>query len=411
LHPVSGSDSTLDTGQWMHKHTEKGEAPPSPATAATAPHARWRRRALELGKAFEPGSRLLIVDDQPDNIKTLTRILQKVGYRAIHSTTDPREAIELYRTLNPDLVLLDLHMPQMNGLEVLAELRALTPPELYLPVLMLTGDDTPEARQSALGMGAKDFLAKPFDLPEVLLRIGNLLETSSLHRRLHDQNRQLESRVLDRTQKLEEAQVEILERLAGAAEFRDDDTGQHTQRVGLLSARLAHAVGLPRNLVNLIRRAAPLHDVGKIGIPDRVLLKTGPLDAEETALMRTHTTIGAAILSGGRSELIQEAERIALGHHERWDGAGYPNCITGDDIPLSARIVAVADVYDALTNSRPYRVAWPVPRVLEELERLRGKHFDPELVKAFVGAQCYRQGDEHEETDPARPEGLEPPTF
>jgi putative two-component system response regulator len=387
----------------MHKQTEKGEATASQSPATVTPSVRWRRRALELGKAFEPGSRLLIVDDQPDNIKTLTRILHKVGYRAIHSTTDPREAIELYRTLNPDLVLLDLHMPQMNGLEVLAELRALTPPELYLPVLMLTGDDTPEARQSALGMGAKDFLAKPFDLPEVLLRIGNLLETSSLHRRLHDQNRQLESRVLDRTQKLEEAQVEILERLAGAAEFRDDDTGQHTQRVGLLSARLAHAVGLPRNLVNLIRRAAPLHDVGKIGIPDRVLLKTGPLDAEETALMRTHTTIGAAILSGGRSELIQEAERIALGHHERWDGGGYPNLISGDGIPLSARIVAVADVYDALTNSRPYRVAWPVSRVLEELDRLRGKHFDPELVKAFVGAQCYRQGDEHEEAETSAP--------
>jgi response regulator RpfG family c-di-GMP phosphodiesterase len=374
----------------MHKPTGTGEALPLPTPATVTPSVRWRRRALESGKAFEPSSRLLIVDDQPDNLKTLNRILQKVGYRDIHCTTDPQEAIELYRTLQPDLVLLDLHMPQLNGLEVLAALRALTPAELYLPVLMLTGDDTPEARQNALAMGAKDFLAKPFDLPEVLLRIGNLLETSSLHRRLHDQNRQLESRVLDRTRELEAAQVEILERLAGAAEFRDDDTGQHTQRVGQLSARLARAVGLPTALVRLIRRAAPLHDVGKIGIPDRVLLKTGPLDADETALMRTHTTIGAAILSGGRSELIQEAERIALGHHERWDGSGYPYSTSGDRIPLTARIVAVADVYDALTNSRPYRVAWPVPRVLEELDRLCGKQFDPELVKAFVGTECYK---------------------
>jgi putative two-component system response regulator len=282
-------------------------------------------------------------------------------------------------------------MPELDGLSVLTELRALTPPDIYLPVLMLTGDDSLTARQSALSMGVKDFLTKPFDVTEVLLRIRNLLETRSLHRRLHSHNRQLETRVRERTRELEAAQVEILERLAGAAEFRDDATGQHTHRVGLRSSRLAAAIGLAEAEVDLIRRAAPLHDVGKIGIPDRVLLKPGPLDPEELNLMRTHTTIGAAILGGGSSDLIRAAELIALSHHERWDGAGYPYGVCGPAIPLQARIVAIADVFDALTSARPYRGAWSVEAALAELDRGRGTHFDPELVEAFLRGECYRE--------------------
>jgi putative two-component system response regulator len=336
-------------------------------------------------------ARLLIVDDHAENLRRLTRILTEAGYQSIHATTDPFEGIELYRTLPADLVLLDLHMPMLNGLAVLRELRVVTPPDAYVPIIMLTGDDSPEARRNALSMGAKDFITKPFHLSEVLLRIRNLLETRSLHRRLQDQNRELESRVAERTEELEAAQVEILERLAGAAEFRDDETGQHTHRVGRSSGRLAEAIGLGEHEVALVRRAAPLHDVGKIGIPDAVLLKPASLTQEEMAVMRTHTTIGAAMLSGGKSEMMRAAEQIALSHHERWDGSGYPHGLLGASIPLRARIVAIADVFDALTSVRPYRGAWAVEAVLEQLSRFRGSLYDPQLVDAFLGAECYRR--------------------
>ena len=217
-----------------------------------------------------------------------------------------------------------------------------------------------------------------------MLRIGNLLQTRHLHCLLSDQNAVLEERVRQRTHELQEAQGEILARLAAAAEHRDDDTGRHTLRVGELSAAIAETLGLSSQVVSLIRAAAPLHDVGKIGVPDHVLLKAGALTPEEFAIMKTHTTIGAAILAGGHSPVVIEAERIALNHHERWDGTGYPNGLLGDAIPLSARIVAVADVFDALTHERPYRPAWPMARVMEEVRAQAGRHFDPEVVAAFL---------------------------
>ncbi len=349
------------------------------------------RRALSAlsGSTGHPSdARLLIVDDQTENIRYLTRILTRTGYRRVYASTDPREALELYRAQEPDLVLLDLHMPGMDGIAVLRELRRMAEPGTYVPVVMLTGHDTPEARQQALGLGATDFIAKPFEVSEVLLRIRNLLQTRWLHCQLQEQNRDLEARVMERTRELDAAQIEILERLAGAAEFRDDNTGQHTHRVAVAAARLARAIGLGEPDIDLLMRAAPLHDVGKIGIPDRVLLKPGALAPEESEIMRKHTTIGAVILRGGRSDLIRMAEEIALSHHERWDGAGYPEGRAGDEIPLVARIVAVSDVFDALSHDRPYRQAWPMPRVVEQLARGRGTHFDPELVDAFVGGAC-----------------------
>jgi putative two-component system response regulator len=329
-------------------------------------------------------ARILIIDDQPANVTLLRRVLSKAGYHEVQSITDPSQAVVLYEAYHPDLVLLDLHMPGMDGFAVLERLRSLTVRGTYLPILVLTGDHDPLKRRQALAAGATDFLAKPFDIVEVVLRIRNLLETRHLHRLLSNQNAVLEAGVRQRTRELEEAQGEILARLAAAAEHRDDDTGRHTFRVGQLSAAIAETLGLPSETIELIRGAAPLHDVGKIGVPDHILLKSGKLTAEEFAVMRTHTTIGAAILAGGRSPLVIEAEQIALNHHERWDGTGYPHALRGDAIPLGARIVAVADVFDALTHERPYRPAWPLARVMDEMRAQSGHHFDPAVVAAFL---------------------------
>jgi putative two-component system response regulator len=283
----------------------------------------------------------------------------------------------------PDLVLLDLHMPGRDGFMVLDDLAPYTSGGGHLPVLILTGDASAEMKRRSLALGAKDFIAKPFDLAEVLLRIRNLLETRLLYRALARQNADLEATVRERTRELEASRLEVLERLAVAAEFRDDDTGRHTQRVGELAARLARAHGLPPARAQLVRLAAPLHDVGKIAVPDSILRKPGPLTPEEFAVMKTHALLGARMLSGVGSELIALAAAIAGGHHERWDGSGYPNGIAGDVIPLEARIVAVADVVDALSHDRPYRAAWPRAEVLAEIRRGRGTQFDPDVVDAF----------------------------
>jgi putative two-component system response regulator len=327
-------------------------------------------------------ARILIVDDEPLNVDLLRRLLERAGFSRIESTTDSREAVDLYVKFRPDLILLDLHMPHLGGLEVMDELNQIAEAS-YLPILMLTGDDTPEAKREALSRGAKDFVNKPFHSDEVLLRIGTLLETRFLYLQIQSQNQILEARVRDRTRDLEAAQIEIIERLARAAEFRDDNTGQHTERVGQMAALLARQIGLPDSQVSLIRRAAPLHDVGKIGIPDSVLLKLGKLTAEEFEVVKTHTTIGARILSGSRFTILRLAEEIAFNHHERWDGDGYVG-MAGSAIPLTGRIVAVADVFDALTQKRPYKAAWSVNDAIGEIDRQRGRQFDPTLVDAFM---------------------------
>jgi putative two-component system response regulator len=216
-----------------------------------------------------------------------------------------------------------------------------------------------------------------------------MLETRFLYRALEKQNGALEVRVRERTRELDDSQLEIVQRLARAGEIRDDATGRHTQRVGDLSALLAEALGAGTRFVDLIRRAAPLHDVGKIGIPDNILLKAGKLTEQEIAIVQSHTSIGARILSGGHSELVKMAERIALSHHERWSGRGYPHRLAGEDIPFEARIVGLADFIDALTHSRPYRAAWPLDSVLSEVRRESGKHFDPVIVGALLESRCY----------------------
>lgn len=340
-------------------------------------------------------SRLLIVDDEPTNVRLLERVLRADGYKAVTGTTDPREVLDLCLRESPDLLLLDLMMPYLDGYAIMEQLRSLEGSE-YLPVLVLTADSAPEARERALSGGAKDFLTKPLDRPEILLRVRNLLETRYLHLQQQGQNQQLENRVRERTSALEHSQAEMLQRLAQAAEFRDDDTGQHTQRVGQMAARLAAGLGLEDERVAVIRRAAPLHDVGKIGVSDAILLKPGKLTPEEFAIMKTHAAIGASLLRDGSSDLVQVAETIARTHHERWDGAGYPNGLKGEDIPIEGRILSIVDVFDALTHERPYKKAWPIEDALVEIERNAGTQFDPRVTAAFVrmirtdGAVVYR---------------------
>ena len=315
-------------------------------------------------------------------MELLRRLLSRAGFHKIESTNDPRDVVPLYVQTRPDLILLDLHMPHMDGLEVMDRLNEIAEAS-YLPILMLTGDMAPEARREALSRGAKDFVNKPFNSDEVLLRILTLLETRFLYLQIQSQNQLLEAKVRDRTRELESAQIEIIERLARAAEFRDDTTGQHTERVGQMAALLARELGLPDSQVSLIRRAAPLHDVGKIGIPDAILLKLGKLTPAEFELVKTHTTIGARILSGSRFALLRLAEEIAFSHHEQWDGSGYAGLV-GDQIPLAGRIVTVADVFDALTQKRPYKAAWPRSEAIAEIDRQRGRQFDPDVVDAFL---------------------------
>jgi putative two-component system response regulator len=323
--------------------------------------------------------KVLIVDDEPANISALRKLLTAAGYQVL-ATTSPLEALTLYHEQAPEIVLLDLHMPELDGVGVINRLKQAAPTQAFLPVLVLTGDTSPDARRRVLAAGAKDFVAKPFDMDEVLLRIRNLLETGRLYREIKNQNQLLEQRVRERTAELEGASLDTLERLAIAAEFRDDETGRHTERVGEIATLLGTILGLDEESLFLIRRAAPLHDVGKIGIPDSILRKPGPLTNDEWEIMKGHASIGARILSGGRSSVVRFAEEIAVCHHEQWDGQGYPNGLAGDGIPLAGRLVMVADVFDALTSDRVYRKAWPVDKVMAYIRQYAGKRFDPRIA-------------------------------
>jgi len=331
----------------------------------------------------ERPARLLLVDDEELNIRLLERILDKAGYKHVASTTNSDEAVALQGRFKPDLILLDVHMSGMDGFEVLEQITAHNRSDDRVPVIMITADASAETKRRALELGANDFVGKPFDSGEILLRIRNHLETRFLHQKLREQNSQLERKVIERTKEVEDSQVEVLERLAAAVEFRDDDTGNHTRRVAEVSGMLAGAVGLDATTVELIRRAAPLHDIGKVGIPDAILLKAGPLTGEEFEIMKTHTVIGSRMLSKGRSELVRFSQRIARSHHEWWDGSGYPDRVSGQSIPLEARIVAVADFLDALTHERPYRPAWGIEETLAEIRRRSGTHFDPAVTRAL----------------------------
>ena len=329
-------------------------------------------------------ARILIVDDQAPNIRLLERLLTSAGYHRLYSTTTPERVAALVEQVNPDLILLDLHMPGLDGFGVMAQLQARIDDERYLPILVVTADLSVEVRQRALGAGAKDFLNKPFDAVEALLRIRNLLTTRFLYLQLDTHNRGLEATVQERTRKLEVARLEILERLALAAEFRDDNTGEHTRRVGRLAGAIAHELAVPADTALTIERAAPLHDVGKIGIRDAILLKPGPLSSVEFDEMKRHTVIGADILSGSKGALLRTAEDIALTHHERWDGAGYPSGLAGVHIPLAGRITHVADVFDAMTHPHGATAHDRREEAISHIRDESGFALDPDVVLAFA---------------------------
>jgi len=326
---------------------------------------------------------VLVVDDEPVNVRLLEKILVAEGHTNIISTIDSREVMSLYREHQIELILLDINMPHIDGFEVMAQLR-----ERYghalAPILVLTVQHSQEFRIKALQSGARDYVTKPFDRYELAVRVRNLLEMQLAHKCLADQNSFLEGKILERTRQLHDTRLQVVRRLGRAAEYRDNETGMHILRMSKISALLGREIGLDDAQCELLLHASPMHDIGKIGIPDHILLKPGKLDPEEWEIMKGHARIGADILSGDDSEMMAMAREIALTHHEKWDGNGYPNGYSGEQIPLVGRIVAVADVFDALTSVRPYKKAWPVEDAVELLKKESGRHFQPLLVEQFL---------------------------
>jgi putative two-component system response regulator len=328
---------------------------------------------------------ILIVDDLPANVQLLASILSSAGYTAVSSTTNPYVVCDLHRKNHYDLILLDLRMPGLDGFQVMEGLKEIEPGG-YLPVLVVTAQ--PDEKLHALKTGAKDFISKPFELSVVLARVHNMLEVRLLHKELHDYNTQLEQRVKERTADLLEGNLETIFTMTRAAEYKDEDTGAHVQRISHYSRELAQRLGMHETFVDRIFVASPMHDIGKIGIPDHILLKPGGFNPEEWKVMMGHAEIGAKILGNSKSLYLMMAAEIALNHHERWDGGGYPNKKIGEAIPLSARIMNICDIYDALRSKRPYKLAFDHQKTMDIIVMGDGRtlpqHFDPVIFAVFT---------------------------
>ncbi|PCI61669.1 MAG: two-component system response regulator [Gammaproteobacteria bacterium] len=325
-------------------------------------------------------SPILVVDDQLINIRLLQKILTLKEYSNVIYTQDPTQVNNLHKKHQFDLILLDLDMPKLDGFGVMEQLNLLTdnnPP----PILVLTAQHMQNYRQQALDNGARDYVTKPFDADELLSRVRNLLEVQLAHKYIHQQNELLEEKVQKRTKALIDTQFKIVQHLGRAAEYRDNETGLHVIRMSKMAVVIAKAFGMDDQQCKLLLYTAPMHDIGKIGIPDNILLKPGKLNKEEWEIMQTHAQIGADVLADDDSELIIMARQIALTHHEKWDGSGYPNQLKGENIPITGRICALADVFDALTSERPYKKAWTVNQTLDLIKQESGKHFEPKLVE------------------------------
>ena len=327
---------------------------------------------------------IIVVDDEPTVVRFLSQALCWAGYKPPREFTDPLEAADYLRSADPDLVTLDISMQGLDGYGLLDLLAQKADSDIILPVLAISAFGTFEARDRAIKAGAKDFLVKPIEVQDLLLHVYALLDTRARERRLKENCGALEETVKNRNTELKRAQLETVERLARVAEMHDELTGKHTYRIARLSALLALEMRLSPEEAELIMRAAPLHDLGKVAINDAVLMKQEALSPDERKLMQDHALLGARILSGARSEILRLAEIISTSHHERWDGQGYPNGLQGADTPLAARIVAVADAFDALTHPRPYHDARTVEDAVAEIERGKGTQFDPEIVDALT---------------------------
>jgi putative two-component system response regulator len=339
-----------------------------------------------LPKSRFENARILVVDDQPGNVRLLEVFLAEAGYRHVEGITDSTRVLECLDREPVDLILLDMRMPVLDGLGVLTLLDDAIHQE-GLQVIVLTAQTERETRLAALERGARDYLVKPFDNEEVLCRIRNALETRFLYQDRETEAERLEVLVEERTQLLTETQFELVRCLARAGEFRDNDTGSHILRVSLGCHMLAKAAGLPRKEVELIRYASMMHDIGKIGVPDEVLLKPARLTPDEFEHMKMHCKVGVDILGDYDADVTRMARDIALTHHERWDGTGYPNGLKGEEIPISGRITSIIDVYDALISTRPYKKAFSIDEALQMIRDGAGRQFDPTLVDHFFAIQ------------------------
>ncbi|MEI8363057.1 MAG: HD domain-containing phosphohydrolase [Betaproteobacteria bacterium] len=326
---------------------------------------------------------VLIVDDQPTSRTILAQVVKSINASInVIEQGNPVQALEWAVSNKANLVFIDYLMPEMNGTEFVKRLKML-PGYESVPVMMITINSDTNTRYAALEAGVADFINKPFDIQECTARSKNLLTMNIQHIALQDKSILLEGLVHAATAEIKAREKETLMRLARAGEYKDYDTAMHLQRMSLYSRALANTIGLSEDEAEIVELAAPLHDIGKIGTPDSILLKQGPLTDDELKIMRRHPMIGYKILEGSPSKYLQKGGEIALAHHERFDGSGYPNGLIGEEIPLAARIVAIADVFDALTSARPYKEAWRFDRAFKYIWDEGGKHFDPELVEAM----------------------------
>jgi len=325
-----------------------------------------------------------IVDDHETNLLLFSQLVQAVDRTLeVETYADPRDGLLACREAMPDLIVVDYMMPDLDGHQYIEHVRRM-PAARDVPIIMITAADERSVRQRALELGATDFLSKPVDPNEVRVRLKNLLALRRNHLKLQDRNKWLADSVRDATKVIVDRERELVMRLARAAEFRDPETGGHIQRMAHYSEIIARELGESEEYCDLLLKAAPMHDVGKLGTPDIILLKPGKLTESEFEVMKQHALIGFKILDGSASRLIQLAAEVAISHHEKYDGTGYPNKLAGDAIPLSGRIVAVADVFDAFTSKRPYKEPWPLDRAVQFLRDQSGSHLDPGCVAAFL---------------------------
>ena len=367
-------------------------------------YARSSVRSMMSVRAVDKTAKIMIVDDEPLNVMTFRQHLKMEGYEKIVTTSDAREALHMLRSERPDVLLLDIRMPEISGLDILRVV-GLDPVLQHIPVLILTAASDPATRKQALDLGASDFLQKPIDPNELLPRVRNAVVIKKHYDMASSETARLEQQVERRTRQLEATRQQLILCLARAAEHRDNDTGNHVIRVGRYTAIIARQMGYPENRLEMLEQAAQLHDVGKIGIPDSILFKPGklaydeydlmkkhcalgrqiiePISEKEWNILKTHTRIGESMLHVRSSSLLMLAARIAQTHHERWDGKGYPLGLLGEDIPLEGRIVAVADVFDALSSKRPYKEPFPRQKCFDILREGRGTQFDPSVIDAF----------------------------
>lgn len=333
--------------------------------------------------AFHDLNRILICDDSLTNVLVLSKLIEdEIDSPSITSLTDPRKVLPQLETHEYDLLLLDLEMPGLNGMEVLQLVRQRWQMD-QLPVIIITGSQEDDIRKKSLLFGANDFMHKPFDQAEICLRVNNTLKVSKAHKVLESERNKFEALVQERTKELNRTVEYLIHRLGMVGEYKDNETAKHVMRVGQISRILALASGLPADLAYMLEKAAPLHDIGKIGVPDNILLKPGKLDAGEWEIMKQHTKYGFDLLSDSDSTVIQLAQTIAATHHERWDGQGYYQGLKGESIPIEGRITAIADVFDALVSERPYKEKWSSEKAVAFIAQESGKAFDPNLVLVF----------------------------